>query len=101
MGIIVKNPLVGIKNTSIINSSAGTELSSWYQEKGHGLFTYYFLLGLTGKADANRDKNITMNEISSFISDNVPYMARTLHSGRKQTPTFETYNRKQVMVRYK
>lgn len=101
VGIIVKNPLVALKNTSIINSSAGTELSSWYQEKGHGLFTYYFLLGLTGKADANRDKNITMNEISSFISDHVPYMARTLHSGRKQTPTFKTYNRKQVLVRYK
>ena len=101
VGIIVKNPLVALKNTSIMNSSAGTELSSWYPEKGHGLFTYYFLLGLTGKADANRDKNITINEISSYISDHVPYMARTLHSGRKQTPTFKTYKKSQVLVRYK
>jgi len=101
VGIIVKNPLVALKNTSIINSSAGTELSSWYSEKGHGLFTYYFLLGLTGKADINRDKNITLKEISSYINDHVPYMARTLHSGRKQTPTFKIHNRNQVLVRYK
>ncbi|MBT8352844.1 MAG: caspase family protein, partial [Deltaproteobacteria bacterium] len=101
VGIIVKNPLVALKNTSIINSSAGTELSSWYPEKGHGLFTYYFLLGLTGKADVNRDKNITLKEISAYINDHVPYMARTLHSGRKQTPTFKTYKKSQVLVRYK
>ena len=101
VGIVVKNPLVALKNTSIINSSAGTELSSWYPEKGHGLFTYYFLLGLTGKADANRDKSITLSEISSYVSDHVPYMARTLHSGRKQTPAFKTHNQRQVLVRYK
>ena len=101
VGIIVKNPLVARKNTSIINSSAGTELSSWYPEKGHGLFTYYLLLGLTGKADMNKDKNITISEISAFITDHVPYMARALYSGRKQTPAFKTHDNRQVLVRYK
>lgn len=101
VGIIVKNPLVALKNTTIINSSAGTELSSWYPEKGHGLFTYYFLLGMTGKADINNDKKITMGEFSSYINDNVPYMARTLHGGRKQTPKYKTYNSNQVLLRYK
>jgi tetratricopeptide (TPR) repeat protein len=101
VGIIVKNPLVALKNTTIINSSAGTELSSWYPEKGHGLFTYYFLLGMTGKADINKDKKITMGEFSTYINDNVPYMARTLHGGRKQTPKYKTYNSNQVLLRYK
>ena len=101
VGIIVKNPLVALKNTTILNSSAGTELSSWYPEKGHGLFTYYFLLGLTGKADINNDKKITMGEFSSYINDNVPYMARTLHDGRKQTPKYKTYDSNRVLVRYK
>lgn len=101
VGIIVKNPLVALKNTTIINSSAGTELSSWYPEKGHGLFTYYFLLGMTGEADINKDKIITMGEFSSYINDNVPYMARTLHGGRKQTPKYKTSNSNQVLLRYK
>ena len=101
VGIVVKNPLVAVKNTTIINSSAGTQLSSWYPLKGHGLFTYYFLLGMTGKADTNRDKQITTQEISVYINDHVPYMARKLHDGRMQTPLIKTYSSKHVLVRYK
>jgi tetratricopeptide (TPR) repeat protein len=101
VGIIVKNPLVALKNTTIINSSAGTELSSWYPEKGHGLFTYYFLLGMTGKADINNDKKITMGEFSTYINDNVPYMARSLYGGRKQTPKYKTHDINRVLLRYK
>lgn len=100
VGIIVKNPLVSRKNTTILNSSAGTELSSWYPEKGHGLFTYYFLLGLTGEADVNKDKNITVDELSSYVQDNVPYMARKLHSGRRQSPKVQTCMGSSVLVRY-
>jgi tetratricopeptide (TPR) repeat protein len=101
VGIVVKNPLVALKNTSIINSSAGTELSSWYPEKGHGLFTYYFLLGLAGDADLDNDKQITLGELSAYINDNVPYMARKLHRGRKQTPKVKTYNSDRQLVRFK
>ncbi len=101
VGIVVQNPLIALKHTSIINSSAGTELSSWYPEKGHGLFTYYFLLGLTGDADLNKDKEITLGELSSYINDHVPYMARKLHEGRKQTPTIKTHNDDRQLVRFK
>ena len=101
VGIIVQNPLVTLKNVSIINSSSGTELSSWYPDKGHGLFTYYFLLGLAGKADVNGDGKITMGEFLSYLNDNVPYMARKLYQGRKQTPTFTVNDPDQVLVTYK
>jgi uncharacterized caspase-like protein len=101
VGIVVKNPLVAVKNTTIINSSAGTQLSSWYPAKGHGLFTYYFLLGLTGKADSDHDKQITMQEIQVYLIEHVPYMARKLHGGRMQTPMFKMVNDNRVLVRYK
>lgn len=101
VGIVVKNPLVAKENTSIINSSGGTELSSWFPEKGHGLFTYYFLLGLTGEADMDTDKKITYSELSAYLSDNVPYMARKLHDGRKQTPSVKTGNAQRTLVEYK
>jgi uncharacterized caspase-like protein len=101
VGIIVQNPLVTLQNVSIINSSSGTELSSWYPEKGHGLFTYYFLLGLAGTADVNGDGKITMGEFLSYLNDNVPYMARKLYQGRKQTPTFTVNDPDQVLVTYK
>ena len=101
VGIIVENPLVAMRNSTIINSSTGTELSSWYPEKGHGLFTYFFLLGLTGKADANGDGKITVGELSDYLEENVPYMVRKLFQGRKQTPTIFEGDRNKVLVKYR
>ncbi len=101
VGIIVENPLAAVQNTSIINSSSGTELSSWYPQKGHGLFTYFFLLGLTGKADADADKQVTLRELSAFLNDNISYMARELHNGRKQTPTIISGNDNTTLITYK
>jgi len=101
VGIIVNNPLAASENTTLINSSAGTELSSWYPEKQHGMFTYYFLLGLTGAADANHDDKITMAEVNAYVSENVPYMTRTLHDGRKQTPSVRSVDMNRVLAEYK
>ena len=100
VGIIVQNPLVAMQNVFIMNSSSGTELSSWYPDKGHGLFTYYFLLGLTGKADLNGDGQVTFEELTAYINENVPYMARKLHE-RKQTPTFDVSDKDTPIVSYK
>jgi len=101
VGIIVNNPLAAGENTTLINSSAGTELSSWYPEKQHGMFTYYFLLGLTGEADTNHDNKVTMAEVNSFVSENVPYMTRTLHDGRKQTPSVKGADMNRVLAEFK
>ena len=101
VGIIVENPLVAMKNSTIINSSTGTELSSWYAEKGHGLFTYFFLLGMTGKADANGDGKITVGELSDYLVENVPYTVRKLFQGRKQTPTIFESDKNKVLVKYR
>jgi tetratricopeptide (TPR) repeat protein len=101
VGIIVENPLAAVKNATIINSSSGTELSSWYPEKGHGLFTYYFLLGLSGKADVEGKGKITLGDLTSYLNENVPYTTRKLYQGRKQTPTFTINNPDEILVTYK
>jgi uncharacterized repeat protein (TIGR01451 family) len=38
---------------------------------GHGVFTYYLLEGLRGKADLNNDKMIRLGELTQYVSDNV------------------------------
>lgn len=101
VGIIVQNALVAQDNTTLINSSAGTELSSWYPEKQHGMFTYYFTMGLHGAADLNGDKKVTVEEIDQYVSDNVPYMTRKLHDGRRQTPSVKGADMNRVLVEYK
>ncbi len=98
VGIIVKNPLAASRNTTLINSSAGTELSSWYPEKGHGMFTYWFLRGLTGEADADHDKVLTVKEVNDYLQDNVPYMVRKLYNGRRQTPSVKAVDMARPLV---
>ncbi len=98
IGIEVKNPAIQLKNGLVITASQGDQISSWYEEKGHGLLTYFYLKGLQGQADANGDHLITGNEMAEYLTDRtetVPYMARLLFS-REQTP--QVFGRKQQVI---
>ncbi|MCH7520890.1 MAG: caspase family protein, partial [Candidatus Marinimicrobia bacterium] len=81
-------------------SSASQEVSSWYPEKKHSLYTYYFLKGLQGAADQNQDETLTAGELQNYLEDNVPYMARRLNN-RQQTPEVTPGREDRVLVRYK
>ncbi|WP_170172522.1 caspase family protein [Hymenobacter rigui] len=48
------------------------QLSVESPELQHGLFTYYFLEGLNGAADTDRDNLITIQEIYSYLARRVP-----------------------------
>ena len=43
----------------------------------HGLFTYYLLRGLKGDADANRDGEVTLGELATFVRQTVPATAKS------------------------
>jgi len=103
MIIEVNNPVVDMDNTIVFASSSGSQVSTWYNEKGHSMFTYFFLKGIHSKAaDMNKDGKITVTELYDYISNNnegVPYYARRLH-GIDQTPTVEGKDRSKVIVTY-
>ncbi|MBZ4642556.1 MAG: hypothetical protein PWQ25_1649 [Deferribacteres bacterium] len=69
----------------LFTSSLVNHVSTWYPEKEHSMFTYWFLKGLQGNADGNGDKKITVAEMANYLKDNVPYEARKQH-GVEQTP---------------
>ena len=72
--------------TDLLFTSAGMDqVADWYPEKGHSLFTYFFLKGIQGEADTNKDGKITMGEMRTWLNDQVPYMARRL-KGNEQQP---------------
>lgn len=87
MYIDVETPFYGDK-INLFASATGSEISSWYPEGKHTLFTYYFLRAIRGEADKNKDRKITINDIKLFLDENVPYMARRLY-GREQTPAIK------------
>ena len=79
--IEVRGPTSVLSNGSVFMSSGPSEVSHWYPESKHGLFTYYFLKGCQGEADRNKDGRVTAVEMDGYLSEEVPYMARRLHGG--------------------
>lgn len=57
----------------IITSSDVSELSRESQKwgNGHGVFTYYLLEGLRGKADTNRDRMVSVGELFRYVRQQV------------------------------
>jgi hypothetical protein len=60
------------KGRVIITASGANEVSSENDDLKHGVFTYYLLEGLRGKADVNKDGVITVDEVYNYVSINVP-----------------------------
>jgi hypothetical protein len=56
----------------IITASAANEVSVEKDDLGHGVFTYYLLEGLRGKADLDHDSMITVDEAYRYVYDQVP-----------------------------
>lgn len=77
---ILNNP-----NASIFTSSQFDQVSSWYTDKRHSMFTYFYLKALQGEADTNKDKQISIQELSDYLVENVSYTARKLKN-RRQIP---------------
>ena len=86
------------QSTTIFTASGSRQVASWYRDKQHSLFTYFFLKALRGDADADENKVLTAAEISDYVSDQVLSIARRRHS-RDQNPQF-IGNKDAVMVRY-
>ena len=60
------------KGRMIIAASNANQVSAEKDELKHGVFTYYLLEGLGGKADFDGDGVITLDEIYRYVSIKVP-----------------------------
>jgi hypothetical protein len=91
IGIRVTDPSLRFAasgGATIIAAAEGQQLANWYPEQQHGLLTWFFLRGLQGAADRNRDGSVTTGEMQAWLRDPVnglPYEARRLF-GREQVP---------------
>ncbi len=84
----VKETAAGLREGVVLTSAREDQVSTWYEDKRHSLFTYYFLKGLRGEADQDQNKVITVGEMEAYLMEQVPYMAGRL-SGKTQEPRVE------------
>lgn len=85
MVLTVDAPARATGKTVVLAASGGDEISNSFEEKGHGLLTYFFLKGLHGDADANKDGGIEMTELFDYVKPNVQRVARKQYNN-EQTP---------------
>lgn len=98
----VEHPLLGKDNATVFTASKADQVSNWYPEKKHGLFTYFFLKGLQGAADLDGDGNVTVGEMERYLLDEnatVPYLSRREFQ-RVQTPQVIGKEKDRVLVKY-
>jgi hypothetical protein len=60
----------------VFTASASGEVSQEFPEMNHGVFTYYLLEGLEGKADYNNDYTVTINELMQYVEEQVKRKTR-------------------------
>ncbi len=94
----VRETPANLKTGAVLASARADQVSCWYPEKRHGMFTYFFLKGLRGEADANGDGRITVGEMEIWLSEHVPYWARRV-AGKTQEPLVEG-RKNLVLVQY-
>ena len=91
---------------NVLSSSEEKQTSQWYRDKKHGLFTYYFLKSIQDKykTDANRDGELSFNEIFEYVSNNrngVPAKSREIFN-EDQNPVLSipSWKRDMPLLRY-
>ena len=72
-------------NIAVLSAASGEQISSTYEEKGHGLFTYFMLKGLKGEGDTNGDGKIETGELFEYIKPQVERIARKTYNN-EQSP---------------
>lgn len=77
-----------------IVSSKPSQFSYEYDEIKHGIFTYYLVQALMGKADDSpKDSEMTADEIRDFIRKNVK-----AYTGKRQTPSLYTDDDDEILA---
>ncbi|MSQ77045.1 MAG: caspase family protein [Nitrospiraceae bacterium] len=85
MGLSIENQVLATGKTVVLAASGGDQISNSFEEKGHGLLTYFFLKGLQGDGDTNKDGAIEMVELYDYVKPNVQRIARKQYNN-EQTP---------------
>lgn len=81
----LQNNMVLSKNITVMSASSGEQISSTYDEKGHGLFTYFMLKGIKNEDVVKKDGSIAISDLFSYLKPQVERIARKQFNN-EQTP---------------
>ena len=81
----LQNNVVLSKHITSMAAASGDQFSSTYDEKGHGLFTYYMLKGIKYEDVIKQDGSIAISDLFDYLKPQVERVARKQYNN-EQTP---------------
>ncbi len=72
----VSGSFAAMKNVVTIASCRANEKSWLWGDAKHSLFTYWLIQAFKGHADLDADRNVTCDELVTYLQDNVSWVAR-------------------------
>ena len=79
--------VVGGKLT-VLSAASGSEVASWDEKSGHGMFTHHLLDALYGGGDGDGDGRVTALEAKRYLDDTMTIAAR-VEFGRYQNASLD------------
>jgi len=83
-----------------ITATGTDQFATEFEKLGHGVFTYALLEGISGKADTNGDKKLTIKELSTYVENRVPEVSEQ-YKGSPQFPSAYSFGNDFPIVIYK
>jgi len=77
------------KGVVVMSASNGDQVSSTYDDKGHGLFTYFLLKGLKEEDVINKDGSLKIQELFSYVKPQVSRISRKMYNNEQTPQLFE------------
>lgn len=87
--INLKNDMVLPGNMTVMTASSGDQISSTYDEKGHGLFTYFMLKGIKNEGVTRQDGSINYDALFGYIKPQVERIARKQYNNEQSPQLIE------------
>ena len=83
--LTVDNPVLLSQKITVLSASGGDQISSTYEEKRHGLFTYFMLKGIKNEDVIRSDGSLIINDLFGYVKPQVERIARKMYNN-EQTP---------------
>jgi len=73
------------RNVTVMAAASSHQISSTYEEKSHGLFTYFMLKGIKDEDVVRQDGSIAVGDLFTFMKPQIERIARKQYNN-EQTP---------------
>ena len=91
-------PTEAAGKVTVLTAAEGSQLASWDDEAGHGLFTHHLLDALYGKGDRDRDGRVTASEAGAYLDAHMSSAAWFSHRREQKAVLLKTAGAEVVLA---